>query len=84
MLKPVAKGIGLSNVEVKAVLDKLLSITLERAAEGNRIHMPPALLRALRPREARSHGRRPSRSWRSHVTVIDIFFFGPDLPKLCR
>ena len=70
-LMTVAMSTGVRHVDVKAVLDKLLSITLERAAKGNRNHMPLALLRALRPREARSHGRRPSRSWRRHYTVID-------------
>ena len=71
MLKTVAKGTGLSNVEVKAVLDELLSIALERAAKGNRIHVPLALLRAVRGGAARSQGRRPSRSWRRHFTAID-------------
>ena len=71
MLKTVAKGTGLSNVEVKAVLDNLLSITLERAAKGNRIHVPLALLRAVRGGAARSQGRRPPRSWRRRYTVID-------------
>ena len=71
MLKTVAKGTGLSNVEVKAVLDNLLSIALERAAKGNRIHVPLALLRAVRGGSARSQGRRPSRSWRRRYIVID-------------
>ena len=71
MLKTVAKGTGLSNVEVKAVLDELLSIALERAAKGNRIHVPLALLRAVRGGAARSQGRRPSRSWRRRYIVID-------------
>ena len=81
MLKAVAKGTGLSNVEVKAVLDKLLSITLERAAKGNRIHVPLALLRALRCGAARSQGRRPSRSWRRRYIVIDNKIKLPPSPQ---
>ena len=71
MLKTVAKGTGLSNVEVKAVLDELLSIALERAAKGYRIHMPLALLRAVQKQQREVQGRRPSRSWRRRYIVID-------------
>ena len=84
MLKTVAQGTGLSNVEVKAVLDKLLSITHERAAKGNRIHVPLALLRAVRGGAARSQGRRPSRSWRRRYIVIDNKINPPPPPPLFR
>ena len=40
-------------------------------AKGNRIHVPLALLRAVRGGAARSQGRRPSRSWRRRYIVID-------------
>ena len=44
LLKTVAESTQLRTVDDQAVLDKV-HITLERAVQGNRIHMPQELLR---------------------------------------
>ena len=58
LLKTVAESTELRTVDVKAVLDKLLAITLERCGKKLRIHMPPELLRAMRRKAS------PSGPWR--------------------
>ena len=72
LLKTVAESTELRTVDVKAVLDKLLAITLERYGKNLRIHMPPELLRAMR-RKASPSGpwRPPHRPPRRKYIVID-------------
>ena len=61
LLKTVAESTELRTVDVKAVLDKLLAITLERCGKKLRIHMPPELLRAMRRKAS------PSGPWRHQL-----------------
>ena len=70
LLKTVAESTELRTVDVKAVLYKLLAITLERYGKKLRIHMPPELLRAMRRKASPSPPRcRKRRStWRRKVT----------------
>jgi len=85
LLKTVAESTQLRTVDVKAVLDKLLAITLERYGKKLRIHMPPELLRAMR-RKASPSGpwRPPHRPPRRKYTVIDNKINPPPPPPLFR
>ena len=85
LLKTVADSTQLRAVDVKAVLDKLLAITLERYGKKLRIHIPPELLRAMR-RKASPSGpwRPPHRPPRRQYTVIDNKINPPPPPPLFR
>ena len=85
LLKTVAESTELRTVDVKAVLDKLLAITLERCGKKLRIHMPPELLRAMR-RKASPSGiwRPPHHPPRRKYIVIDNKINPPQPPPLFR
>ena len=84
LLKTVAESTQLSTVDVQAVLDKLLAITLERYGKKFRIHLPPALLRAMRFRAPSGPRRLPHRPPRRTCTVIDNKINPPPPPQLFR
>ena len=85
LLKTVADSTQLRAIDVKAVMDKLLAILLERYGNNLRIHMPPELLRAMR-RKASPSGpwRPPHRPPRRKYTVIDNKINPPPEPRLFR
>ena len=84
MLKTVAESTELRTVDVKAVLDKLLAITLERCGKKLRIHMPPELLRAMRRQASPSGPWRPQLPPRRKCTVIGNKINPPPPPPLFR
>ena len=43
LMKTIAESTQLTTLDAQAVLDKLLSTLIVRAARGVRIHMPPGL-----------------------------------------
>ena len=84
LLKTVAESTELRTVDVKAVLDKLQAITLERCGKKLRIHMPPELLRAMRRKASPSSPWRPQLPPRRKYTVIDNKINPPPPPPLFR
>ena len=84
LLKTVAESTELRTVDVKAVLDKLLAITLERCGKKLRIHMPPELLRAMRRQASPSGPWRLQLPPRRKYTVIDNKINPPPPPPLFR
>ena len=84
LLKTVAESTQLRTVDVEAVLDELLAITLERYGKKFRIHMSPELLRAMRPRAPSGPWRPPHRPPRRKYIVIDNKIKPPPPPPLFR
>ena len=58
LMKTIAESTQFTTFDVQAVLDKLLSITIARAAKGRRIHMPFALFCAMRSARLQAPGAR--------------------------